>query len=73
MLQAIAGMLGWKPPAPEEAPSIAELGATAPPGLAVVRGAHIDIPAALDEDVLRIRNRARAAAIAHRNRSEGAE
>jgi len=70
MLQAIARMLGWMPrPAPTGAPRIADLAAAAPPGLTVARGVDLGMPAALDIDALRARNRARAITIARRDRS----
>jgi hypothetical protein len=39
------------------------------PGLAVARGGDLGMPAPLDLDALRARNRVRAQAIAQRNRS----
>jgi hypothetical protein len=70
MLQTIARMLGWMPrPAPAGAPGIADIAAAAPPGLAVTQGGDLGMPAPLDIDALRARNRAWALAIARRNRS----
>jgi hypothetical protein len=65
LLQAIAGALGWRPPAPADTSRLAE---APPPGLVVAPGPAAGTPApvfALDE--LRSRNRARAAATAQRN------
>src|SRR5713101_7591238 len=68
MLQAIARLLGWTPrPAPAGTPQIADIAAAAPPGLAVARGGDLGMPAPLDLDALRARNRARAVGIARRN------
>ncbi len=70
MLQTIARMLGWMPrPAPAGALRIAALAAAAPPGLTLARGGDPGMPAPLDLDALRAQNRARALAIAQRNRS----
>ena len=70
MLQAIARMLGWMPrPAPAGAPRIADIAAAAPPGLAVTHGGDLGMPAPLDLDALRTRNRARAMEIARRDQS----
>ena len=70
MLQTIARMLGWAPPAASAgAPKIEDLAAAAPPGLAVTQGGDLGMPAALDIDALRARNRAVALAIARRNLS----
>ncbi len=70
MLQAIARMLGWMPrPAPAGAPRIADLAAAAPPGLVVTEGGDPGMPAPLDAEALRAHNRARAIAIARRDRS----
>jgi len=70
MLQTIARMLGWMPrPAPADAPRIADLTTAAPPGLSVTQGGDLGMPAALDVDALRVRNRAVALAIARRNPS----
>ena len=71
MLQTIACMLGWVPrPAQAGAPRIEEIAAAAPPGLAVARGGDIGMPAPLDLDALRARNRSRAFTIARRTESE---
>ena len=70
MLQTIARMLGWMPrPASAGAPAIEEIAAAAPPGLAVARGGDLGMPAPLDLDTLRARNRARAVDIERRNQS----
>ena len=72
MLQTIARMLGWMPrPAPAGVPRIADLAAAAPPGLTVTEGGAPGMPAPLDLGALRAQNRARAIAIARRNRSAG--
>jgi len=68
MLQTIARMLGWVPrPAPARTPPIEEFAAAAAPGLVVARGGALGMPAPLDLDALRARNRAQAFAIARRN------
>jgi hypothetical protein len=72
LLQGIAGALGWRPPPPSTG-SAADLAAAPPPGLIVTRGAPAETPAAvLDPEALRDRNRARAAAIARRNKGTAA-
>jgi hypothetical protein len=69
MLQAIARTLGWVPrSAPAGAPPLEEIAAAAPPGLTVARGGDLGMPAPLDRDALRARNRVRAMEIARRNR-----
>jgi hypothetical protein len=69
MLQTIARMLGWLPrPATAGAPRLDEIVAAPPPGLAVARGGALGMPAPLDLDALRARNRARALANARRDR-----
>jgi hypothetical protein len=62
MVQTIAAMLGWKKrPAARAGDGLGELGAAAPPGLAVVHG-DAGMPAPVfDIDTLRAANRARAA------------
>ena len=61
MAQIIARMLGWKPAAPAS-PPIAEIAATALPGLAIIAGGDIGMPAPVFEiETLRRRNRARLA------------
>lgn len=60
MLQAIARMLGWTPPSASAPPAAEAIGAAAPPGLAVTRGEDLGMPAPLDLEALRRRNRARA-------------
>ncbi|MGC2411747.1 MAG: hypothetical protein WA459_03495 [Stellaceae bacterium] len=68
MLQTIAQMLGWAPrPAP--APPVEDIAAAAPPGLTVTRGGDLGMPAPVDLDALRAKNRAQAFAIARRNQS----
>ena len=70
MLQTIARMLGWMPRTAQAGPpSIEEIAVAAPPGLAVARGDDLGMPAPLDLDMLRARNRAQAVAIARRNQS----
>ena len=70
MLQTIARMLGWTSrTATRGAPPIEEITAAAPPGLAVARGGDLGMPAPLDLDALRARNRAQAIAIVHRNQA----
>jgi hypothetical protein len=60
MAQAIARMLGWK--SPEKTPPLADLLAMPPPGLAIVSGGALGMPApVLDIDELRACNRARLA------------
>jgi len=67
MLQTIARMLGWLPRrASAGPPPLDEIAAAPPPGLAVARGADLGMPAPLDLDALRARNRARALATAMR-------
>ncbi len=69
MLQTIARTLGWVPSsAPADAPQIEEIAAAAPPGLQVARGGDLGMPAPLDRDALRVRNRVRGVDIARRNR-----
>jgi len=68
-LQTIARMLGWTPPPVLPASPLADIAAAPPPGLAVARDRDLGMPAVLDADALRARNRARAAEIARRNRS----
>jgi hypothetical protein len=65
LLQTIARMLGWTPPAPQPRASLAA--AAPPPGLAVVRGGALGMPEPLGIDALRTRNRARAMAAAQRS------
>jgi hypothetical protein len=61
MLQAIARLLGWKP-VETAAPSLGDIMAMAPPGLALAAGGNIGMPApVLDIDALRARNLARLA------------
>jgi hypothetical protein len=66
MLQTIARMLGWMP---RLAQPLEEIAAAPPPGLAVARGGDLGMPAPLDLDALRARNRARALAAAGRDQS----
>ena len=58
MLQTIARLLGWSPPAiAAGVPDPEDLVAAAPPGLAVTRGGDIGMPAPVfDIDALRVRN-----------------
>jgi hypothetical protein len=66
MLQTIARMLGRKP-AKNEAPPLADIAATAPPGLAIAANGSLGMPApVLDIETLRARNRARLANISGR-------
>ncbi len=67
MLQTIARLLGWRPPAaPPDAAAIGTLAAAPPPGLVVARG-DLGMPAPLlDPAALAARNRARALAVAQR-------
>ena len=69
MLQAIARLLGWVPPAaPAAMPRVEDIAAEPPPGLAVARGGDLGLPPPLLEaEPLRLRNRARAAALARHN------
>jgi len=61
MLQTIARMLGWAPGrAVGGLPSVEEIVAAAPPGLAMSRGGGLGMPAPLDLDALRALNRSRA-------------
>jgi hypothetical protein len=61
MVQAIARLLGWKPAAAPP-PSLDDLMAIAPPGLAVTAAASLGMPPpVLDIEALRARNRARLA------------
>ncbi len=63
MLQAIARLLGWTPPA-GGAP-VKTLADAAPPGLAVAHG-DLGMPAPLSEVALRAKNRDRALSVAAR-------
>jgi hypothetical protein len=68
MLQVIGRLFGWTPRAASDAAMpIAEIAATAPPGIVVARGGTLGMPAPLGPDGLRAKNRARAVAIAWRN------
>jgi len=68
MLQTIARMLGWAPRlARSAAPPIDEMVAAPPPGLAVARGGDLGMPAPLDLEALRARNRSRAALISQQD------
>jgi hypothetical protein len=68
MLQTIARLFGWVPQAaPAAAMSIGDIAAAAPPGLVVARGGEFGMPAPLDLERLRAKNRARVLAIARRN------
>ena len=64
MIQTIARMLGWTPrPAAAGVARVEDIAAAAPPGLALNTGGDLGMPPP------RVRNRARALAIARRNRS----
>jgi hypothetical protein len=55
IMQTIARLLGWAPQS--VSPRIEEIVASAPPGLALVRGDMPDMPTpVLDLEVLRVRN-----------------
>jgi hypothetical protein len=61
MTQIIARLLGWQPPRPAPAASLADLAATVPPGLAIAPAGTIAMPApVLDIATLRARNQTRA-------------
>jgi hypothetical protein len=61
MLQVIARMLGWKP-AEHATPSLTEIAAMAPPGVAMAVAGELGMPPpVLDIDTLRARNQARLA------------
>lgn len=63
ILQALARMLGWSPPAPDRPASIEDIATAPPPGVAIIRGGDPAMPApVLDAAVLRARNRAHALA-----------
>lgn len=62
MLQAIARLLGWEPPASQAAGSAETVLGAPPPGLVVMRNGLGMPPPVLDPDALRARNRLRAAA-----------
>ena len=64
LLQAIAGALGWRPPAAADPAALAD---APPPGLVVTSGPAGTPAPVFDLDALRARNRARAAAIARQN------
>jgi len=58
MVQVIARMLGWKP-AEKISPSLPDIAAMAPPGLAIAANGSLGMPAAvLDIEALRRRNHA---------------
>jgi hypothetical protein len=67
VLHAIARLLGWAPQPVPDAGGIAAIAAAPPPGLAVARNAGLDMPAPVDLDTLRARNRTRAVEIARRS------
>jgi hypothetical protein len=73
ILQTIARMLGWVPSHLVNPPADDQFADALPPGLAVVRGHDLGMPAPLGVEELRARNRARAWAIARRNQGEGAQ
>jgi hypothetical protein len=56
-------------PPSRRAARIADIAAAAPPGLVVARRGDLGMPAPLDIEALRARNRARILAIARQNRS----
>ena len=61
MTQIIARLLGWQPPRPAPAASLADLAAMPPPGLASAPAGTITMPApVLDIATLRDRNQTRA-------------
>jgi hypothetical protein len=61
MTQIIARLLGWQPPRPAPAASLADLAAMPPPGLASAPAGTIAMPApVLDIATLRDRNQTRA-------------
>jgi hypothetical protein len=65
MTQIIARLLGWQPPRPAPAASLADLAAAPPPGLALAD--NLDMPPpVLAPDALRARNLARAVETAER-------
>jgi hypothetical protein len=66
VLQAIARLLGWRPPVQPAEPDLAELAAAPPPGLAI-GAATAGLEPSFDLDVLRDRNRAHATTLARRN------
>ena len=57
MLQAIAGMLGWRP----VQAAAGAIAAAPPPGLTIVRGGDLGMPAPLGAEDLRSRNQVLAA------------
>ncbi|HTQ35263.1 MAG TPA: hypothetical protein VMI30_13940 [Stellaceae bacterium] len=61
MVQVIARMLGWKPGA-RSSPTLDDVAAMAPPGLAIIASGEIGMPApVLDIEALKARNSARLA------------
>src|SRR5205823_1694291 len=59
MTQIIARLLGWQPPCPAPAISLADLAAAPPPGLAIAQGGALGMPVpVLAPEELRARNRA---------------
>jgi len=67
-LQVIARLLGWTPgPVAASPPPADEIAASAPPGLAVIRGGGIGMPTPADPALLRDKNRALALAAARRS------
>jgi hypothetical protein len=67
ILQAIARLVGWSPPA--TAAPAADILTAPPPGLAIAHGGDLGMPLPLlDPALLRARNRARALAAALREK-----
>ncbi len=69
MVQTIASMLGWKPrPAGADRPSVGDIAAAPPPGMAVAPDGEPGMPpAVLDIETLRARNRERVAELGGRS------
>src|SRR5439155_15420597 len=47
MVQVIARLIGWQPPRPAPASSLADLAAAPPPGLAIAEGGALGMPEAV--------------------------
>jgi hypothetical protein len=70
MLQIVARLLGWQPPAgAPDGSAIEALAAAPPPGLVVARGDLGMPPPLLDPAALAVQNRARALAVARRHKA----